>query len=618
MIDTLVKMLQSASKAYYEGNQIMSDAEFDALEEKLRKLDPMNPWFETVREARASFYGTKRPHLYKFIGSVEKIHAVSESKLKGEHMTASAKLDGTSMTVYFRNGKLDYALTRGTGFEGFDITDKYLAITEKYNIKVPAGLTIAIRGEVVMGNASWEKYKAGHPDAAMQRNTGTGLVNRKDVSEDLKYLDFVIYEIVATSDVEFLLKSRSELEALEAYDFGFPIAPFIVTNGLPSDEDLKTLKTEFQKKFPIDGIVFNDFLSLESNNAGCYNICSSKEAYKFEDDAIATTVEKIEWTLQKSGKLMPVVVVEPVDVEGATVRRATGFNAKFIEINRIGPGSTITITRANLVIPDIREILTESEQFSLPEVCPHCGVKLQWKGVHLSCENELCPKKQRLLVDHFLRVCGGDVKGASDVIYGQLNRGLYNETLFYMKNTNYSEFTEHQRKLIKRIYDNIFNGISYDTLLKGVALEGIGDKNIKQICRDREAVERYFNGDEPNWKIKLTPSVLESLAEGQNRAAHLKSELDWAFIPVGWKDDAKSESDEDTSNFRIYAVTSTLSVPRKAFESLLKTHGWIQGTIKKAECLITNDPYSGSSKNKEAQALGKRVISEEQFRKEFL
>lgn len=619
MIEKLVQTLQEASKAYYEGNAIMSDAEYDILEEKLRKLDPENAWFSKVRESSASFYGIKRKHVYKFIGSVDKIHAVDESRFEKRDLpnglTTSAKLDGTSMTVYFRDGKLQYAVTRGNGEEGFDITDKYLAITKKYNINIPKGLTITIRGEVVMGNQAWVKYKHIHPEASMQRNTGTGIINRKEVTSDLEYLDFVIYEIVATSEPEKIVKS--ELETLEKYNFGYPIAPFIRSAYIPADVILNDLRETFSQEWPLDGVVFNEFQGIERVVDGVSVIASEKEAYKFEDTEKETTVERIEWTLQKSGKLIPVVIVEPVEIEGATIRRASGFNAQFIYANSLDKGSRITIARSNLVIPDIREVLSESKDFSLPEVCPHCGSKLEWKGVHLVCKSEMCPQKQRLLIDHFLRVCGGDVRGASDVIYGQLDKGLYNSTFFYLRNTDFKEFTGHQRKLIQTICDNIFHNIRYDTLLKGVALEGIGDGAISRICKDRESVEKYFEGEDVTFSVKLTPSILESLKEGQDRAVRLKAELDWAMIPVSWGED-KPQEKEDTSNFRVYAVTGSLSVPRKAFETLLKAHGWIMGPVKKAECLITDDPNSGSAKNKEAKSLGKRVISEEEFRKEFL
>lgn len=232
-IKEIVEQLTQWSNAYYEGHQEVSDIEYDTLEEKLKELDPNNSYFSKNRESSAVVYGQKRMHLYSFIGSVSKIHKITESKISTPY-TISAKMDGSSMTVYFKDGKVLYALTRADGYEGFDITDKYNKIVEKYNIRIPEGFTGAIRGEVVMGNRAWEEYKSSHANAAMQRNTGTGIINRKECTDDLKYLDFVVYELLATNiiDQDLLFNNQyNELDALKALNIGYPIAPYVFVRG---------------------------------------------------------------------------------------------------------------------------------------------------------------------------------------------------------------------------------------------------------------------------------------------------------------------------------------------------------------------------------------------------
>lgn len=619
-IESHVNLLEEYSKAYYEGNTLVSDSEYDALEEELRQLDPNNPWFNKVRESSASFYGIKRKHLYGFVGSIKKIHSLDESKLKS--YTISAKLDGTSMTVYFKDGKVLYALTRGDGIEGFDVTDKYNAIIKKYNIRIPEGFTGGIRGEVVLTNSGWETFKKKHPEAKMQRNTGTGLMNSKEVTEETELLDWVIYEILSMNS--YAMGLRSELSLLRTLNLGYPIVPYIHSSESKiQEQELKKIRDCWAQDYPLDGLVFNQINSwqrIEKSYEKLYYPISEKEAYKFEAESKETTVTGIEWTLQKSGRLIPVVQMAPVELSGAVVRRATANNADFILQKGIKPGKRIRVQRSNEVIPHIMgEELSDTFDGDVPENCPHCGSILIKDGVHLRCINPNCKEKQRLLTRHFLSVCGGQkIKGVGDSIYDLVQKETLEETLQYLQSGLFLGVTSHQQCLINKICDNILNGVDIENLINSVNPDGVGEKAIKRLCKldNQEWLKDYVCGqtlyDSPKG---LGNAAIESLMECREQVETLWNTLAFLMIPVLWNIEDEKPKKEGT---RYFCVTGILSVSRGAFVKMCESKGWELASVKKAEVLVTNDPNSGSGKNKEAQALGKKVISENDFIEQYL
>lgn len=624
-VEKIVATLTRYSDAYYSGNQLVDDATYDTLEALLKRLDPQNEYFNHTREATAVIYGTKKKHLYGFIGSVSKIHSIEESRVlsySGSHRedyTISAKLDGTSMTAYFENGKFLYALSRADGYEGFDITDKYLKITEKYNLNIPKDFTGGIRGEVVMPNKSWDIYKKSHSDAAMQRNTGTGLLARKEVSEDLSLLDYVIYEVLATKD-KLIGSSLSELDYLTKQNFGYPIAPYLVGRTLLDEDTLKKLRDEWAKIYPLDGIVFKTNEILTEKN-GVYEVDSLKEAYKFEAEAKETKVIGIEWTLQRSGKLIPVVIMSPVELSGALVRRATANNAKNILDNQIGISSKILVKRSNEVIPYVEKVL-EPTGADLPTVCPHCGKPLDWDGVHLVCSNDNCEEKTKLFIYNFLKVCSEDMKGVGDLIYSLVAKSSLQKTLECLSSECYPSITKNQRKVIHQIHDNIFNKMTLMKIFEALDIEGLGQKTLKRLESNLDWVEAYIYGkDYSNYPKCLGPALIEELNKPiySKRLDDILTNLMFNFIEIHKSIGTPKVQPLEDNNTHYYCVTGALEgLTRGQFEAICLSKNWVLASIKKAECLVTNDTTTGTTKNLEAQRLGKKIYTQKEFMEKFI
>ena len=624
-VEKIVATLTRYSDAYYSGNQLVDDATYDTLEALLKRLDPQNDYFSHNREATANIYGTKKKHLYGFVGSVSKIHSIEESKVLSyseshrEDYTISAKLDGTSMTAYFENGKLLYALSRADGYEGFDITDKYLKITEKYNLNIPKDFTGGIRGEAVMSNKSWGIYKKSHSDAAMQRNTGTGLLARKEVSEDLSLLDYVIYEVLATKD-KLIGSSLSELDYLTKQNFGYPIAPYLVGRTLLDEDTLRKLRDDWAEIYPLDGIVFKTNEILTEKN-GVYEVDSLKEAYKFEAETKETEVIGVEWTLQRSGKLIPVVIMSPVELSGALVRRATANNAKNILDSKIGIGSKILVKRSNEVIPYVEDVIAPTGA-DLPTVCPHCGQPLVWEGVHLVCENTKCAERTRLFIYNFLKICSEDLKGVGDLIYSIIAKSTLNETLSVLSGEHYPGITKNQKNIIHQIRENIFNRMTLSKILEALDIEGMGQKTLRRLSNELSWVKSYiYNEPLVGYPKCIGPSLMLEMSKSiyRDRVNLILDALMLNFIEIHESLETQKSTHIEDTNTRYYCVTGALEgLSRSQFEAICLSKNWVLASIKKAECLVTNDTTTGTTKNLEAQRLGKKIYTQKEFMEKFI
>ena len=182
--------ISNYSQSYYEGHPEISDAEFDVLYDNFIKDFPNSTHIKEVAKGFNVDDTTlqKFKHKYSTVGSISKIHSIEETNFTAPFFyNISVKLDGSSLVLYYVDGQLERALTRGDGLYGLDVTNKvkYLcpeALTPKFFHEKP--FTGAIRGEVVMSNCAFEEYKKEHPEAKMARNVSTGLMMRKDISEE--------------------------------------------------------------------------------------------------------------------------------------------------------------------------------------------------------------------------------------------------------------------------------------------------------------------------------------------------------------------------------------------------------------------------------------------------
>lgn len=367
MRNNLEEIIKSNAQKYYtDASQAMSDEVFDAVVDKVRKEKPESDVLKTGWGYKVN-KDNKIKHRYGHMGSLTKVRTSSEvtNKLKLENginnITVSAKLDGMSVVLYYVNGNLNLALTRGDGDYGVNITNKvkYL-IGDNIDDK---SFTGAVRGEIMMTVEQFRDYQAKHLEAKNHRNSAIGLINGDDITEDYKYLTLAVYSVVGVVDIE----NSSILSQKQMYynsiwlvnNFKHTAPVEFIQESLISTVDfenrLNDLKEKWSKTLNIDGVVI-------SKNRLAYRketreLIQTAVAWKFSEEIKITKVKHIEWTMSKNDCYIPVVVFEPIELAGTTVKRATAFNAKFVKDNDIQEGTVIAVAKRGEIIPQIIEVV---------------------------------------------------------------------------------------------------------------------------------------------------------------------------------------------------------------------------------------------------------------------
>lgn len=367
-IPTLVNQLKVARKFYYDGRPIMDDGSFDILENKLREIDPSNAYFSTVGAPPAR--GEKVKHTIP-MGSLDQASTEDEIskwvKTGAGQIVGTDKLDGNSIALYYgADGEFERAVTRGDGIEGLDITRHIRRMFTKDRPEgrpIPMGLSISgpvvVRAEVIFDKELFKEHVIGYKNP---RNYVAGQLNR--TVADQVFIDNV--SIIAFDADLYRTKSQT-LDMLKTH--GFNVVPYYTINSFNDDSLTRLLETRKEvSKFELDGLVF-DFDDLDVRNQLGFEHLNPRYSVKFKINVnfVETEVVDVEWNPSKDGYLKPRVQFEPVDLAGITISFATGFNAKFIMDNKIGPGAIIKVTRSGDVIPFIQEVIKPAVEAAMPE-----------------------------------------------------------------------------------------------------------------------------------------------------------------------------------------------------------------------------------------------------------
>ena len=630
------------STKYYEGNPEISDEQFDMLVDKLRLLDPKSKVLQTGWGFEVN--GDKVKHKYSHIGSLDKTKSYEDipERFINRTIYISPKLDGLSAVAYYENGILVRGITRGNGEYGKDITNKLLNILD--NQIFDKTFTGAVRGELIINESNWKTLQQKYNNLIAPRNFAAGIINRKDLDDDIQYVDMVVYKVVGQENKQtFFTKREDMLQWLKAnFKHCIPIYYYPVLNKSSWETYHLSTFNDFKKLgYGLDGLVLTSPDIVYDNISNGYIF--DEIAFKFPAESTTTVIKNIEWELSRTQRLVPVAVIEPVELSGAIVERATCNNAKWVQDMELGKGAEIEICRSNEVIPQILSVLQPYE-VSLPTKCPMCGQDLVWEGVDLKCNNSNCANIKLSDLQQWCENVGKtdglqwtlmkqylDMYGINDI------DTLYAKQDFVWQdlNTRKLSITEHKVKdFFEALY---FKQVSMENALVGLNIPRLGEKTAKILSAHFDLVYQLLLlsimpiysgvtvklgennkptifGSDNDWvELRLLELVKEATTETILCNIHKFSVLRYLF-------------NEDYSNTRIVytrpttdityvAVTGALySMKRKDFEKYIAKYGYeLSSSIKKCKYLITNTPDSGSSKNKDAQKYGIEIITEQEF-----
>lgn len=631
-IEELKSKIASANKAYRSGNPVISDQAWDDLLESLQKQiseDDFNTFRDSLHEVKGK---VKHPFI---MGSLDKLKAEEPAGVKKfikDHcrlLNVSAKIDGISCRLHYENGKLISASTRGDGAFGEDLTDKIKfvkGIPQTLQDSRILGNSIDIRGELVILKSDFEKMTG----FANSRNAVAGIMGRKDWNpEDIKNVSFVAYTILGKQ-----VPKSAQFKILDK-TWGFKTAWNTEIKNPSSkvvDELFELASEEFE--YDIDGLVICD---SEYVNEDKYRPDACK-AFKINQlTAITKLLDVVFEGPSKNGLHIPVAILEPVELGGATISRASLYNIDFIDEKGLKYGSTIEIVRSGDVIPKVLRVIKNDEsckEIILPEVCNCCGSKLVRDGVNLCCKNKKCEDQVVNQLVLFIKNLG--VKSASNATLKNFGITSFEDLMKFEPDKKYKS----ELKLAEELNDKMFSRSKLDLLCNMSCFGGLAETTLRKIidfyASKGSQLENFLFSCNPkgytlNTNMKMMWMERYGLPDGVGEITLDKFQdgLEEAYnnvmlvvdnpkyrgqtAPSSDPESAKKQPNGQSVCFT--GVLNTISrseASKKAQEAGFEVKS---GVSKGLTYLVTNTPNSGSSKNKKAQQLGTNVITEEEFLK---
>jgi DNA ligase (NAD+) len=641
----LIDLLNEASKAYYaEDREIMSNYEYDALYDELVALEEstgitmsdsptVNVGFESVDELPKERH--EKPMLSL---SKTKDREELRSFLGGKEGLLSWKLDGLTIVLTYADGKLVKAVTRGNGEIGEVITSNAMVFKNVPHSIAYKG-TLILRGEAVIKYSDFEKINSTIEDVDAKyknpRNLCSGSVRQlsnKVTAERSVY--FYAFSLVQAEGVDFKNSREEQLDFLSRQGFD------VVEHHRVDESNIIAEIENYAKKIetydiPSDGLVLIlDDIAYGQSLGRTAKFPRDSIAFKWSDEIKETVLKEVEWSPSRTGLINPVAIFDPVELEGTTVTRASVHNVSIVRSLKLGIGDRITVYKANMIIPQIAQNLTGSDNLEIPTACPCCGgateIRKQLDAMSLYCTNPDCDAKKIKAFTLFVSRDAMNIDGMSEATLEKfLAHGFLHSFTDIYHLDRYENIIVEMEGFGQKSFDNLVEAVekSKKTTLARViyslGIPGIGSANAKVLCR-------YYDNDVD----ALMNASVEELSEiegiGGVLASGVRAYFDDEKHTVLLRDILNEltleEETVDRSNDRIngqsFVITGSLNtyVNRDELKAVIESLGGkVTGSVtSKTTALINNDINSNSSKNKKAKELSVPIISEEDFKRDYL
>ena len=602
--ERLKQTIVIANKAYREGKPTMSDSAFDDLVEQYRWLVSEEE-FSSFRDSLHEVAGkTKHPYV---MGSLNKLKAECRDdvlKFIRENVTSklniSAKVDGISCRLHYsRDGKLVSASTRGDGYFGEDLTSK-ISFVSNVMQEVKAQHELDIRGELVILKRDFEKVA---DKFANPRNATAGIMNKKDWTEDeLKLVTFVPYTVLGS------MYAKSE-QFIVLEKFGFKTAWHVDIAKEDVDDSIVDKLLQFLSQdyeYEVDGLVLSDACYVNEDK---YRP-DKQVAFKANQLVAITTVVDISFEgPSKDGQFIPVAVLEPVELGGSIISRATCHNLRYLAEKGIKYGSIVKLLKSGDIIPKIVEVIDNSNatDIELPDECPCCGAKLVDDGLNLKCTSKTCTAKTVEQVTQFIKKLG--CKHASNATLEKLGILSFEDLVKFMP--------DKKRKTEAKLYDELAAKVftrSRKDLLAATNFTGLSEKLVGKIVDfyGFDSIEKGIYNGLPDGVGELTLSKFKD-----DILDNLKT-VDMFLKDARYNCLELPKSSSSNANGMSVCFTGKLNtMSRSEASKVAEAAGYeVKNAVTKGlTYLVTNDADTNSSKGKNARKLGVNIVSEEEFLK---
>ena len=638
-IKELVNILNEAAKVYYSGtDEIMSNYEYDKLYDELLKLEEETGIVLSASPTQRVGYETlselqKETHESPML-SLDKTKSVEAlADFTGAHKSVlSWKLDGLTVVLTYNEGELVKAVTRGNGYVGEVITQN-AKVFKNLPLTIPFKGNLVLRGEAIITYSDFEKINAeitAEEDKYKNpRNLCSGSVRQLNSEITAKRnVNLIAFALIKAEGVDFNNSVEEQFRWLEAQ--GFDVVERVMVTAADMQDKVQYFADRVKSNdFPSDGLVmmFDDIVYGESLGTTS-KFPRNAIAFKWQDETAVTTLKEIEWSASRTGLINPVAIFEPVELEGTTVSRASVHNVSIVKELQLGIGDTITVYKANMIIPQIAENLTKSGSAVIPSECPVCGGRtevVQSAGaMTLYCTNPECQAKHIKKFEHFVERNAMNIEGISEQTLEKfIDNGFIKEFSDIYHLDRYKDDIISMEGFGVKSYEKIIESVEKSrkttlaNVIYGLGIEGIGLANAKLICRYfEESVDKIIECTED--ELLMIEGIGDVLAKGFRRY------FEQSYNVLGFRNLVKEldivveQRDDNTPiSGKVFVITG--SVNHFANRDELKAYierlgGKTTGSVSaKTHYLINNDVNSNSSKNKKAKELGIPILSEEDF-----
>lgn len=624
-VEELARRVEKYRASYYAGTPEISDAAFDALEDELRALSPAHPVLAKVGSGALVTEWDKARHEIP-MGSLNK--ATSEEELRvwlarcdellakdglpsvAGDLFVAEKLDGISIEVTYRNGKMAEAITRGDGFLGERISPN-VARMKGVPARIPDKKPMSFRGEIILRLSDMKKHFPA--DHTSPRNTAAGTAKRFDGS-GAEHLTVLFYDVADHVDMP---TERQKFDWLRSLGFATP------RTAHGSIDDVLALYKRYEKDlrasldYEIDGlVVYVDSLSAQTVLGDVNRRPRGAVAFKFSSPAKVSKVLQIRWDTGPSGRVTPVAIVEPVELAGATVQRASLHNAGLVRALGIGVGDEVLVSRRNDVIPYVEEVVESAgNPAKTPETCSTCGAPLSAEGEYLMCRNAACTAIVEGRILSWVEAIGALEWG--DKLIAQLveaKKVLEPRDLYTITWQDIAGLERRGEKSAKKCIEQIRSRLplTLPVFLAGLGIESFAiqtarllvtagyttlDKLLAATAEELAAI--------PGLGAIKAGSIVRGLASRRDEIQRL---LDAGVVPV------PPEAAGPLAGLS-FCFTGSATRPRGELTAEVESRGGrVLGSVtKELNYLVIADVNSTSSKAEKARKLGTKLINEDQM-----
>ena len=630
----LIEILNNASRLYYQySTPIMTDFEYDKLYDELEKLEKEtntvlsnSPTQNVEPEAIDSLVKVEHPAPML---SKKKKKSISElaSFLGNQEGLLSWKLDGLTIVLTYKDGKLSSGVTRGNGIIGEVITENVKKF-KNIPLTIPYKGTLVVRGEAVIKYSDFNKMNEELDDDSSQyknpRNLCSGSVRQLDSKVTAKRnVNCIIFALIE-SEKKFKLKSE-EFEWLKS--LGFDVVEYHKVTSNKIEEQVLYFKNKINEyDIPSDGLVllYND-IEYGKQLGTTAKYPKNAIAFKWQDETAETKLIDVDWLVSRTGLINPVAVFEPVELEGTIVSIASLHNVSILQGLSLGIGDTILVYKANMIIPQIADNLTQSNSLTIPNKCPVCNHEARIISSndvkYLYCMNDFCPAKLVKRLSQFTSRNAMNIEGLSDAIINKLaDEGLIKTYADIYNLKRYKNDIISFEGFGEKSYDNLINSIEKSRNVKlanfifALGIPDIGLSRAKLICKnysnDINKI-RNLTFEELSKIDGIGEIIAKEWIDTFNNEDFIK-ELELLLKEVNFTD--TSIDNNQPLKDLIFVITGSVNnfTNRDELVEYIESYGGkvVKAISNNVNYLINNDITSTSTKNTKAKELGIKIISE--------